>query len=1416
MFQQQHDSDFIEFQNDVQQENREDDDIGGKGEASPNMLTTLMKTSRKTMKMETISGLCFVDMTFTNVALNKIAAAKTIVMISAAVSSPLVNYVLTIIVRNMIRAIVSTLEVNLTPMPSCPDNRPPILEKDMYDSWKNKLELCMMNRQHGQMILEFVKNGPPIWPTIKENGLPPEVYALERECKLYDEFDKVPYKKGETQHDFYLIFSLLLNHIYNVKLEKIQVNTKFLNTLPLEWSKFVTNVKLVRDLHTTNINQLHAYLGQHEFHANEQGDDPIDAIKHMMSILSAVVTSCYLTTKNQLRNSSDPRQQATINDGRVTLQVVQGRQISFATDLGIIEDQATQTVITHNAAYQADDLDAYDSDCDELNTAKVALMANLSYYGLNVLTEINLDNKSVNDTLTAELERYKEQVKVLKEGQNVEAVEQHRLESKTVEIKMIQVLNKNERLLEQVINKDIVNIVVNLSVDNASVNVHEYKKDNSVSNQSALNFDQYFKLNDLKAQSEEKDTVIMKLKERIKSLSRNVNEDKVKKNIDEIKTINIELDHMLSKLIAKNEHLKQTYKQLYDSIKLTRVRSKEQCDVLINQVNQKSVEISHLTANLQEKGLIIAALKDELRKLKRKALVDNDVTPHTSTLEMLKIDVEPIAPRLLNNRTAHSDYLRLTQEQVAILKENKDKRVRFTEAITSSGNINTQTNSSSNLVSNKPALSSIGVKPSTSASKSQPLGNTKKDKIQRPPSSTQKNKAESYPRTVKSSLKNKNCVDEPKGTTIVQHSKLNANFKLRCVKCNGCMLSDNHDLCVLNDVNDRPKSKSVKKTSKRKVWKLTGKGSIVSDVPSSSLDECKSSKLFSGKSKKKPHKPKSKDTNQEKLYLLHMDLCGPMRVASVNGKKYIPIIVDDYSRFTWVNFLRSKDEAPDFIIKFLKMIQLRLNTPVRRIRIDNGMEFVNQTLREYYKKVDISHETSIACSPQQNVSSSCYRMLYLKSFHHMSSSQKIPYELLHDKLPDLSFFHVFGALCYLTNDSENLGKLQPKADIDFDELAAMAFEQNSLEPALHEMTPVTINSGLVRNPPPSTPFVPPSRIDWYLLFQPLFDEILNPSHSVDHPAPEFIAPIVEVVDPIPAESTGSPSSTTVDQDAPSVSNSQTLTKIQSPFISNDVEEKNHDLDVAHINNDPFFCISIPENVAEASSSSDVILTVVHTTSPNSEHVNKWTKDHPLDNIIGKLERPVSTRLQLHEQASFCYYDAFLSSVEPKTYKDALTQACWIESMQKELNEFERLEVWELVPRTDKVMVITLKRIYESKYALESLKKYGMESNDHVDTPMVEKSKLDEDQQGKAVDPTHYRGMVGTLMYLTASRPDLTFILMQTLIMRVAKILDEVHLELADIFTKALGRERIEFLINKLGMRSFTPKTLKQLEDEAEE
>ncbi|GJW54305.1 hypothetical protein Tco_0098390 [Tanacetum coccineum] len=329
--------------------------------------------------------------------------------------------------------------------------------------------------------------------------------------------------------------------------------------------------------------------------AFKQGDDPIDAINHMMSFLSAVVTSRYPTTNNQLRNSSNPRQQRR-------------KKLAFLADPGTAEGQATQNVITHNVAYQSDDLDAYDSDCDELNTAKVALMANLSHYGSDALAEVhnpdNVDNNKINQG-----------VQVMSSSEQSSVVNHSETEITSYYGFLTQrILMLAERGLSKMLSNQQDPMVFRKNSMNSSdpspscrptkvevpkelpivsmLNQKNFQRDNSVSNQSAPNFDQYFELNELKA--------------------------------------------------------------------------------------------------------------------------------------------------------------------------------------------------------------SFGVKSSTSASGSQPSGNTKKDTIQQTPSSTQKNK----------------------------HSKLNANSELLCVKCNGCMLSDNHDLCVLdfiNDVNARAKSKSVKKSSKRKVWKPTGK-----------------------------------------------------------------------------------------------------------------------------------------------------------------------------------------------------------------------------------------------------------------------------------------------------------------------------------------------------------------------------------------------------------------------------------------------------------------------------------------------------------------------------------------------------------------------------------------------------------------
>ncbi|GJW89066.1 retrovirus-related pol polyprotein from transposon TNT 1-94 [Tanacetum coccineum] len=583
-------------------------------------------------------------------------------------------------------------------------------------------------------------------------------------------------------------------------------------------------------------------------------------------------------------------------------------------------------------------------------------------------------------------------------------------------------------------------------------------------------------------------------------------------------------------------------------------------------------------------------------------------------------------------------------------------------------------------------LSSTGVKPSTSASGSQPSGNTKKDKIQQTPSSTQKNKVEAHPRKVKSSLKNKDCVVEPKGTAHVQHSKLNANSELKCVKCNGCMLSDNHDLCVLdfiNNVNARTKSKSVKKHSKRKVWKPTGK--VFTNIGYIWRPTGRTFTIVGNVC------PLTRITTTTEVPLRKSKTNVPIGqskvLKSVSANKKEPsqswgsIVFDVPSSSLYECTVKFEN---DHVAKILGYGDYQIgNVTILRVyyveRLGHNLFFVGQfcdsnlevAFRQHTCFIRNLEGVDLLTGSQGNnlYTLSLGDMMASSPIRLLSKASKTKSWLWHRRMSHLNFSVInhlarhglVRGLPKLKIEKDHLcsacsmGKSKKKPhkpksedtnqensnfctwifvdqcvsqvlmERNFNELTAMASEHSSSGPALHEMTHATISLGLVPNPPPSTLFVPPSRTNWDLLFQPLFDELLTPPPSVDCPNPKVIAPIAEVVAPEPAVSTGLPSSTTVDQDAPSPN-------------------------VAHMNNDPFFGIPIPENNSEASSS-NVIPTVVHTATPNSEHVTKWTKDHPLNTHI---------------------------------------------AMQEGLNEFERLEVWELVPRPDKVMVITLKWIYKVK------------------------------------------------------------------------------------------------------------------------
>nr|GEU55959.1 hypothetical protein [Tanacetum cinerariifolium] len=674
----------------------------------------------------------------------------------------------------------------------------------------------------------------------------------------------------------------------------------------------------------------------------QKDNDLIDAINHMMSFLTAVVTSrvtvqpiqgrqnslaagtsrpytlgpsrnnsgkqrtivCYnykgeghmskqCTKPKRKRNEAWFKDKVLLVQAQANGQILHEEELEFLADPWIVEAQTTQYVITNNAAYQADDLDAYDSDSVQNSNFLVqqdalilSVIEQLKTQVVNC-TKINQDNKSVNETLTAELEIYKDQVRILKEGNNVDKVSDSCAQSMEID-------NLKQTLSEHLEEKESLKQMVTLLKNNF--------------------------------QKEE---------------SRNIDRELA---LEKQKTNDIVIPDSEETLMLEEEsHFKMLQKQKDPMMSEKKVNTKP------NYVNSEEPNLSTRPTQVEEKVLVITALKDTLGKLKGKAVVDEAVTLHPIDPEVLKLDVAPLAPKLQNNRTVHYDYLKHTQEETATLIEivenerllnplnssldyackytkriqefliilkqtylcindlgdklmavtpvNKTKKIRFTKPITSSGNTPIKTASSSNVVSNKPMLSSTGVNLPSSASGSQPSGNTKKDRIRQTQSSAKKNKREAYPRNVRTSLQNKKSVVNTKYIASVPNSKLNVNSDLQCVTCNCCMFSNNHDSCVLEFINSiftivghvcpltritttakvplrkpiplesntskhvitlsrKPKesrnnvlvsksrinkSLSADKKEPNKYW-----GSKISNVPSSSTVECRLSKLVSG------------------------------------------------------------------------------------------------------------------------------------------------------------------------------------------------------------------------------------------------------------------------------------------------------------------------------------------------------------------------------------------------------------------------------------------------------------------------------------------------------------------------------------------------------------------------------------------
>ncbi|GJV35233.1 retrovirus-related pol polyprotein from transposon TNT 1-94 [Tanacetum coccineum] len=417
------------------------------------------------------------------------------------------------------------------------------------------------------------------------------------------------------------------------------------------------------------------------------------------------------------------------------------------------------------------------------------------------------------------------------------------------------------------------------------------------------------------------------------------------------------------------------------------------------------------------------------------------------------------------------------------------------------------------------------------------------------------------------------------------------------------------------------------------------------------------------KAKRSSFKSKTVPSSKGRLNLLHMDLCGPMRVASINGKKYILVIVDDYSRYTWTLFLRSKDETPEVLKDFLTMIQRNLQAPVISVRTDRGTEFLNKTLNAFFKEEGIEHQTSTPRTPEQNGVVERRNRTLVEAARTMLSASKLPlffwaeaiatacytqnrsiiipthektaYHIINDRKPSIKHLHIFGCTCYLTRDGENLDKMKEKGDpcilvgystqskgyrvynkrtrlivesihLRFDEIKEMS--ETSVANDTSGLVPQRQKASDYDNPDPapelqnvspSANTTVPSQQELDLLFGPLYDEFFNDGTSR-------------------VNKSSSPTDNSIQKDTPPSMNIQPPSEPSTP--TNVHAEENNDHQAEFTNP---FCTLVYKNAE--SSSRNIGNSNVHTFNQPQDSEYRWTKDHPLTQVCGNPSKPVQTR-----------------------------------------------------------------------------------------------------------------------------------------------------------------------------------------------
>ncbi|KAJ9540465.1 hypothetical protein OSB04_026971 [Centaurea solstitialis] len=469
-----------------------------------------------------------------------------------------------------------------------------------------------------------------------------------------------------------------------------------------------------------------------------------------------------------------------------------------------------------------------------------------------------------------------------------------------------------------------------------------------------------------------------------------------------------------------------------------------------------------------------------------------------------------------------------------------------------------------------------------------------------------------------------------------------------------------------------------------------------------------------GKMKRSSHTAKVDTSCRHPLDMIHMDLCGPMRVQSINGKKYILVLIDEYSRYTWVEFLRAKSEAVSKIIVFIKRVQRFLNRKIKKLQSDNGTEFRNAKLQSFLEDIGISHNFSAVRTPQQNgVVERKNRTLVEAARSMMAHSARVgktAYEIINRRKPNIDFLCVFGCRCYVLKDREDLGKFDKKSDeglflgysltsrtyrvyntrtrcviesdnVKFDEKSSMTLGQLHLE--LGQTSNAQPRATSNQPEPFSNSATPISSTNF------LVEDIFTDVDLADFENPKLAAR------PSPSQSMDASVEPIADEEHPDSSSA-----IESPTEPIPEEHTPEDLQLPPVQ-------ETTQDIVPDQSTALVDAFDVEPLAVYDEHdalnnrtklealpsTRSWTRHHPVSQIIGDPDSGVQTRSATQNEAFFA---SFLSVVEPKKTKEALEDPDWITAMQEELLEFIRNNVWRLVPRPARKTIIDTKWLFRNK------------------------------------------------------------------------------------------------------------------------